>query len=82
MNDIKAHWISALGNLRQSWQQILLMHLAFTALGVFLFTPLIGLTGRLLLKLSGQTALADQDIAYFLFSPLGMFALIVFQNER
>ena len=78
MNDIKAHWISAVGNFRQSWPQILIIHLAFTALGVFLFTPLIGLTGRLLLMLSGQTALADQDIAYFLLSPLGMFALIVF----
>lgn len=78
MINIKTPWTSALGNLRQSWQQILVTHFAFTALGVVLFTPLIGLIGRLLLKLSGQTALADQDIAYFLLSPLGMIALIVF----
>jgi len=78
MNKIKTPWASALGNLRQSWQQILVTHFAFTALGLVLFAPLIGLIGRLLLKLSGQTALADQDIAYFLLSPLGMFALIVF----
>ena len=78
MNKIKTPWASALGNLRQSWQQILVTHFAFTALGLVLFAPLIGLIGRLLLKLSGQTALADQDIAYFLLSPLGMFALIAF----
>ncbi len=76
--NIKSTWIQTLKYLRQSWQQIFVTHLAYTALGIVLFTPLIGLTGRLLLKLSGQTALADQDIAYFLLSPAGMLVLIVF----
>ncbi|MCK5360071.1 MAG: hypothetical protein KAJ95_05560, partial [Gammaproteobacteria bacterium] len=71
--NIKSTWIQTLKYLRQSWQQIFVTHLAYTALGIVLFTPLIGLTGRLLLKLSGQTALADQDIAYFLLSPTGLF---------
>ena len=78
MNSILNVWKQVLGYLRQSWQQVFVTHLAYTALGVVLFTPLIGLTGRLLLKLSGQTALADQDIAYFLLSPVGMIVLIVF----
>ncbi|MEA1891030.1 MAG: glycerophosphodiester phosphodiesterase [Pseudomonadota bacterium] len=78
MNSVTNSWQQALGYLRQSWQQVFVTHLAYTALGVVLFTPLIGLTGRLLLKLSGQTALADQDIAYFLLSPVGIFVLIVF----
>ena len=71
-------WIPTLECLRRSWREIFGIHLAFTALGIVLFAPLIGLTGRLLLRLSGQPALADQDIAYFLLSPLGIAALIVF----
>jgi len=78
MYNVKNSWILALEHLRNSWQQVLVTHLAYTAVGVVLFTPLIGFTGRLLLRLSGQTALADQDIAYFLLSPFGMFALIIF----
>jgi glycerophosphoryl diester phosphodiesterase len=78
MNNTKISWTLALQYLRQSWQQVFVTHLIFTALGVVLFTPLLGFTGRLLLKLSGQTALADQDIAYFLLSPTGMLALILF----
>ena len=78
MNNTKTSWALALHYLRQSWQQVLVTHLIYTVLGLVVFTPLIGFTGRLLLKLSGQTALADQDIAYFLLSPTGMLALIVF----
>ena len=78
MNNKSNPWSLVLKCLRQSWQQILVTHLIFMALGVVLFAPLIGFTGRLLLKLSGQTALADQDIAYFLLSPIGMLALILF----
>ena len=75
MNRVKRLWRQILEHLGQSWKQLLLVHLIFTALGVALFTPLIGATGRLLLRLSDQPALADQDIAYFLLSPLGMLAL-------
>jgi hypothetical protein len=49
--DIKKPWAQTLKYLRQSWQQVFVTHLAYTALGVVLFTPLIGLSGRLLLKL-------------------------------
>ena len=78
MNNVKKSLILALGHLRQSWQQVLIIHLSFTALTFVLFAPLIGFTGRLLLNLSGQPALSDQDIAYFLLSPVGMLALILF----
>ena len=78
MNTAVNIWMPTLERLRRSWREIFGIHLAFTALGIVLFAPLIGLTGRLLLRLSGQPALADQDIAYFLLSPLGIAALIVF----
>ncbi len=57
---------------------IFAVHLAYVALGVILFTPLVGFVGRLLLRLSGQTVLSDQDIVYFLLTPYGIAALILF----
>ncbi len=78
MNSTKATWQRIFSQVKASWPSLLLTHLIFTALGIIVFAPLIGLTSRLLLKLSGQNALADQEIAYFLLSPLGMAALIIF----
>lgn len=76
MSGVKQLWLEVIGHLRQSWQHIILVHISFTALWLILFSPLIGLVGRLLLSFSGQPALADQDIAYFLLSPFGLAALI------
>ncbi len=78
MNHISSIWSQVYRRTARSWRQILLIHLVFTGLSVILFAPLIGFVGRLLLKFSGQTALADQDIAYFLLSPIGLVALIIF----
>ena len=70
-------WKTSLHRLRQDWQHILAIHLAYAALGLVLFAPLLGLLGRLLLQLSDKPALADQDIAWFLLSPAGMVALVL-----
>jgi glycerophosphoryl diester phosphodiesterase len=70
-------WKSSLQRLRQDWQAVFTTHLAYTALGIILFAPLISILGRLLLGLSDQPALADQDIAWFLLSPAGITALIL-----
>lgn len=70
-------WKTSLHRLRLDWQHILTIHLAYTVLGLVLFTPLLGLFGRLLLKLSDKPALADQDIAWFVLSPAGMVALVL-----
>lgn len=78
MHDILNTWKQIFAYLKQNGHPLLLTHLIFTALGVIVFAPLIGLSSRLLLKFSGQTAIADQEIAYFLLSPIGMLALIVF----
>jgi len=70
-------WKTALQRLRQDWPSVFGIHLAYTALGISVFTPLVTLLGRLLLRLSGQPALADQDIAWFLLSPAGITALVL-----
>ncbi len=73
-------WRHALAALRSNSGQVFLTHIAYAALTVILFTPLTGVLGQLLLRLSGQPALADQDIAHFLLTPLGMAALISFAS--
>jgi len=69
-----------LARLQRSWRQILIIHLAYTGLGVALFAPLLGITGRALLKLSGEPALADMDLVYFALSPAGLLAVILFAS--
>ena len=64
--------------LRKSIGQIFTTHLAYMALGLALFTPLVGIIGQFLLGLSGQSVLSDLDIAYFFLTPSGMVALILF----
>jgi glycerophosphoryl diester phosphodiesterase len=76
-NVVTEIWREALGILRKNIAQIFTTHLAYIALGVILFAPLVGMLGHLLLHLSGKTALSDLDIAWFLLSPPGMVALIL-----
>ena len=71
-------WREALVSLRGAWLPILGVHAAFALLSVVLFAPLAAVTGRLLLRLSGEPAVADQDIAWFLLSPAGLVAMVVF----
>jgi len=64
--------------LRANMLSILIIHLVFITLGFILFTPLLGGLGRLLLSFSSQEVLADTDIIFFLLSPFGMTALVLF----
>ncbi|MBW2328042.1 MAG: glycerophosphoryl diester phosphodiesterase membrane domain-containing protein [Deltaproteobacteria bacterium] len=70
-------WKKVFTILRENTGRICTTHLAYVALGTILFTPLVGIVGRFLLSLSGQSVLSDFDIAYFLLTPLGMAALIL-----
>ena len=76
-NTITTIWKKVFTILRESTGRIFTTHLAYVALGTLLFTPLVGVVGRFLLSLSGQSMLSDFDIAYFLLTPLGMAALIL-----
>ncbi|MEN8200093.1 MAG: glycerophosphodiester phosphodiesterase [Thermodesulfobacteriota bacterium] len=71
-------WQKILTLLKSRFGQIFSIHLVYVALGLVLFTPLLGAVGRLLLKFSGQSVLSDLDIAYFLLSPTGLLALLLF----
>jgi glycerophosphoryl diester phosphodiesterase len=61
-----------------AWRQILAIHLISVGLGIIVFAPLLGALGQVLLKLSGEPALADMDILFFALSPIGMLAFLLF----
>jgi glycerophosphoryl diester phosphodiesterase len=56
---------------------LFLMHLSLTLLAIAVLSPICAGLIHLALRLSGEPALADQDIAAFLLSPVGFFALVV-----
>lgn len=64
--------------LRENIRQIFAVHLVYAALGIAVFSPLAGVTGQLLLQFSGKSVLSDLDIVYFLFTPGGVLATILF----
>ena len=53
------------------------LHVAWTALGLILLTPLVGALTRLLLGIYGDSAVADQDIALFALTPLGLGSILL-----
>ncbi|MFC1680892.1 glycerophosphodiester phosphodiesterase family protein [Pseudomonadota bacterium] len=63
--------------LRANWRTLLFVHLLFTLIGITLITPLFGLLFRGLLAMSGSVAVADQEIALLLLSPLGMSSAVL-----
>ncbi len=61
-------------------RHIFTIHLLYSALAIAIFAPLTGIAGQLLLRLSGKPMLSDFDIAWFILSPAGMIALILFAS--
>jgi glycerophosphoryl diester phosphodiesterase len=77
MQDFFDLWRGVNRRLRVAWLHFLRIHLAYTAFGLAILVPLTGLTVRTLLALGGKTAVADQDIAWFLLSPLGVASVVL-----
>jgi glycerophosphoryl diester phosphodiesterase len=70
-------WTGVLQRLKAAWRPLLAVNLVYAALGIVLLAPLPGIVTRLLIRLSGNTALADQDIAWFLLTPFGIASLVL-----
>ena len=59
------------------WKTYLALHLAVALMIFLVLAPLSSLLLRLAVMLSGDAALSDQDIAWFILSPAGFIAFIV-----
>jgi glycerophosphoryl diester phosphodiesterase len=59
------------------WRGLLAVNGVYAVLGLVVLAPLPGILFRLMMALSGKTALSDQDIALFLLTPWGMASLVL-----
>jgi glycerophosphoryl diester phosphodiesterase len=59
------------GNIRRSWKDLILTDIAYKFLAFVVLTPLVGILFRVMVAASGSSVLADQDILYFFFRPVG-----------
>jgi len=66
----------AAGDLAWCWRRILIAGLVYKLLAFVVLVPLVSGLLRVFVGFSGSQVLADQDIALFLLSPFGVFALV------
>lgn len=66
-----------LDRFRTNWRSFFAIHLAVTVLVFVLLAPLATFLLHLAVTLSGDAALSDQDIIFFIMSPAGFAAFIV-----
>src|SRR5687768_17370786 len=64
-------------NLRATWKSLVMADILFKLIAFILLTPTISLLFRGFLSFSGQTVLADVDIARFFLHPLGWLACVI-----
>ena len=67
----------ALADLVRAWRPLLATDLAYKLLAFAVFTPLLALVLRAGIALSGDSALADQEILHFLLRPGGLLFLLL-----
>lgn len=74
---MKALMKSLLRDLRAGGKELLFAALAYRLAAFVVLWPLVGVTLRAFVSLSGTKAVADQDILFFVLRPVGLVALIV-----
>ena len=76
----EGRWRTLSDSFRAAWRlrwPFLLSHLVFSVLVLAVMAPLVSLTIRGAISLSGQPALSDFDIPLYLLSPVGFAAGLV-----
>jgi glycerophosphoryl diester phosphodiesterase len=62
---------------KRTWLRLLTADAIYKLAAFVILTPLVGLALNAFLSLSGRSVLADQDILFFVLSPVGLVTLIV-----
>jgi glycerophosphoryl diester phosphodiesterase len=63
--------------LRRNWRQFLVIHIVVNVVIFVIFGPLAGFLLHLVVALSGEVALSDQDILFFLLRPVGLVSMLL-----
>ncbi len=72
-----ATFFEGLGRFRRSWPQFFAADIATRVAATLLLTPLVAWIARGSLSRAGGGALTDQDILWFVLSPLGIASLLL-----
>jgi glycerophosphoryl diester phosphodiesterase len=67
----------AFHDFRRTWRELLITDAVYKVTAFVILFPLVGGALRLFVSISGSSVLADQDILFFVLSPIGLFALVV-----
>ena len=70
-------FVTAWQDFRRAWSRLLAVHVVYQLAAFALLTPLVGVALRVFVSFSGDTVVADQDILFFVLSPIGIVALVV-----
>jgi len=62
---------------KTNWQQFLAIHVVINALVFMILGPLAGLLLHVAVAFSGEVALSDQDIFFFLLRPVGLISMLI-----
>lgn len=65
------------GDLLQTWPRLLATAIIYKIIALVVLTPVVSLALRLFVSTRGSSVLADQDILYFVLSPVGLVALVM-----
>lgn len=66
----------AVRDFLRDWPRLLATDVVYKLIAFVVLTPLVGVALKLFLSTSGSAVVADQDIMYFILSPIGIFALV------
>jgi len=72
----RSQWFRLFIVFRASWRQLLSIHIAVNALILIILGPLASGLLRLALSFSGNAALSDQDILFYVLTPGGLIAML------
>ena len=67
----------AISGLRRTWPRMLVTDLLYKVIALVVLSPLVGLALKIFMASRGDQVLADQDILFFVLSPVGLVTLVV-----
>ena len=77
-----ALFVDLWSKFKSNWRSFLAIHIAVNVLVFLVLAPISAALLRAAVSLSGDAALSDQDILFFVLSPAGFLASIVPGENR
>jgi len=70
-------FFGAVGDFFRAWPRLLTTDIIYKTIAFVVLTPLVGGALRMFLSTSGSSVLADEDILFFILSPVGLMTLVL-----